>query len=44
MTIKDLPQGEEIEQIRQSVRRLCEGGPPECWRGLDREHAYRVNS
>lgn len=40
MTIKDLPQSEEIEQIRQSVRRLCEGFPPEYWRGLDREQAY----
>ena len=40
MTIKDLPQGEEIAQIRESVRRLCAEFPPEYWRKLDRESAY----
>ena len=40
MELKDLPQGEEIAQIRQSVRKLCEAYPAEYWRKLDREHAY----
>ncbi|MDN2566962.1 acyl-CoA/acyl-ACP dehydrogenase [Aquibium sp. A9E412] len=40
MTIRDLPQGEEIAQIRDSVRRLCETFPPDYWRRLDRENAY----
>lgn len=40
MSIKDLPQGDEIAQIRQSVRKLCETFPPEYWRKLDRENAY----
>ncbi len=40
MIIKDLPQGEEIAQIRQNVRRLCESFPPDYWRKLDREKAY----
>lgn len=40
MELKDLPQGEEIARIRESVRRLCATFPPEYWRGLDREGAY----
>lgn len=40
MELKDIPQGEEIAQIRESVRRLCETFPPEYWRRLDRESAY----
>jgi acyl-CoA dehydrogenase len=40
MTIEDLPQGEEIAQIRDSVRRLCAEFAPEYWRKLDRESAY----
>jgi acyl-CoA dehydrogenase len=40
MTIKDLPESEEITQIRESVRRLCATFPPEYWRKLDRENAY----
>jgi acyl-CoA dehydrogenase len=40
MILEDMDQGEEIAQIRQSVRRLCETFPSEYWRELDREHAY----
>jgi acyl-CoA dehydrogenase len=40
MILEDMDQGEEIAQIRQSVRRLCETFPSEYWRKLDREHAY----
>lgn len=40
MTIKDLPESEEITQIRESVRRLCATFSPEYWRKLDREDAY----
>jgi alkylation response protein AidB-like acyl-CoA dehydrogenase len=40
MTIRDLPQGEEIRQIRESVRKLCESFPPEYWREVDRNRAY----
>ncbi|MCG6115825.1 MAG: acyl-CoA/acyl-ACP dehydrogenase [Mesorhizobium sp.] len=40
MTIKDRPQSEEIEQIRQSVRKLCESFPAEYWRTLDRGSEY----
>ncbi len=40
MDLKDIPQGEEIAQIRESVRKLCETFPPEYWRRLDRESAY----
>jgi acyl-CoA dehydrogenase len=40
MTINDIDQGEEIAQIRQSVRKLCEAFPSEYWRRLDRERAY----
>ncbi|MEQ8295326.1 MAG: acyl-CoA dehydrogenase family protein [Nitratireductor sp.] len=40
MTIKDLPEGEDIAQIRQSVRRLCADFAPDYWRRLDRDNAY----
>ncbi|MBO6719999.1 MAG: acyl-CoA/acyl-ACP dehydrogenase [Rhizobiaceae bacterium] len=40
MIIKDLPQGDEIAQIRQSVRRLCDSFAPDYWRRLDREKIY----
>jgi acyl-CoA dehydrogenase len=40
MHLKDIPQSEEIAQIRESVRRLCESFPPEYWRRLDRESIY----
>ncbi|MDN2583810.1 acyl-CoA dehydrogenase family protein [Aquibium sp. ELW1220] len=40
MDLKDLPQGEEIARIRESVRKLCATFPPEYWRRLDRESAY----
>ncbi|WP_127596827.1 acyl-CoA dehydrogenase family protein [Nitratireductor alexandrii] len=40
MTIKDLPEGEDIAQIRQSVRRLCADFAPDYWRQLDRDNAY----
>lgn len=40
MELKDFPQGEEIAQIRQSVRRLCDAYPAEYWRALDRDNAY----
>ncbi|MGI6854651.1 acyl-CoA dehydrogenase family protein [Mesorhizobium sp. 1B3] len=43
MELKDLPQGEEIAQIRQSVRKLCEAFPAEYWRALDRDNAYPTN-
>ncbi|MBB5751904.1 acyl-CoA dehydrogenase family protein [Prosthecomicrobium pneumaticum] len=39
-TIDDLDQGDEIRQIRESVRRLCADFPGEYWRRLDREGAY----
>ncbi|QDZ03139.1 acyl-CoA/acyl-ACP dehydrogenase [Nitratireductor mangrovi] len=38
--VKDLPQGDEIAQIRQSVRKLCDGFAPDYWRRLDRENKY----
>jgi alkylation response protein AidB-like acyl-CoA dehydrogenase len=40
MGLKDLPQGEEIAQIRQGVRKLCDTFPPEYWRALERQRAY----
>jgi acyl-CoA dehydrogenase len=40
MTIADLPQDEEIAQIRESVRRLCGEFAPDYWRELDRAGAY----
>jgi len=40
MTIKDLEQGEDIAQIRENVRKLCEAFPGEYWRRLDRGAAY----
>jgi alkylation response protein AidB-like acyl-CoA dehydrogenase len=40
MTISDFDQGEDIAQIRENVRRLCEAFPGEYWRRLDREAAY----
>jgi len=40
MDLKDLPQGDEIARIRESVRRLCAAFSPEYWRRLDRESAY----
>ncbi len=40
MIIKDMDQGEETAQIRQSVRKLCDTFPAEYWRKLDRDHAY----
>ncbi len=40
MIIKDLPQGDEIAHIRDSVRKLCANFPGEYWRRLDRESAY----
>ncbi len=40
MIIKDLPQGDEIAHIRDSVRKLCADFPGEYWRRLDRESAY----
>lgn len=40
MTIKDLPEGQDIAQIRQSVRRLCASFAAEYWRQLDRDNAY----
>ncbi len=38
--VKDVEQGDEIAQIRESVRRLCERFPGEYWRRLDAERAY----
>ena len=40
MMIKDLPQGDEIAHIRESVRKLCAEFPGEYWRRLDRDSAY----
>ncbi|MBX3596366.1 MAG: acyl-CoA/acyl-ACP dehydrogenase [Rhizobiaceae bacterium] len=40
MELKDLDQGEEIVQIRQSIAKLCREYPAEYWRKLDRENAY----
>ena len=40
MAIKDLPQGDEIAEIRRSIRKLCEAFPAEYWRQLDRDRAY----
>jgi alkylation response protein AidB-like acyl-CoA dehydrogenase len=40
MMIKDLPQGDEIAHIRESVRKLCADFPGEYWRRLDRDSAY----
>ncbi|KAB0265301.1 acyl-CoA dehydrogenase family protein [Microvirga brassicacearum] len=38
--IEDLPQGDDVRQIRENVRKLCEAFPGEYWRRLDREAAY----
>lgn len=38
--LDDLDLGEEIAQIRHSVRKLCEGFGGEYWRALDRQAAY----
>lgn len=38
--IRDLPESDEIGQIRDSVRRLCAGFGGEYWRKLDRDNAY----
>lgn len=38
--IKDIDQGPEITQIRESVRKLCAEFPAEYWRKLDRDNAY----
>jgi len=43
MTIRDLSQSDEVAQIRQHVRKLCEAFPGEYWRELDRNHAYPVD-
>ncbi len=40
MLIKDVDLGEEIAQIRQNVRKLCDGFSGEYWRALDRESGY----
>jgi acyl-CoA dehydrogenase len=40
MDIEDLRQGDDIIQIRESVRKLCGSFPPSYWRKLDRESAY----
>jgi acyl-CoA dehydrogenase len=40
MMIRDIDQGDEIAQIRTSIRKLCADFSPEYWRGLDRENAY----
>lgn len=40
MTIREIEQGDEIAQIRKSVRKLCEAFPGDYWRTLDRENAY----
>ena len=42
MLIKDLPEAEEITQIRESVRRLCADFPGEHWRALDQDRGYPV--
>jgi alkylation response protein AidB-like acyl-CoA dehydrogenase len=40
MQFKSIDGGDEIVQIRESVRKLCEQFPGEYWRKLDRESAY----
>lgn len=40
MEFKAINDSDEIVQIRESVRRLCEGFPGEYWRRMDRENAY----
>jgi len=40
MQFKNLDDGEEILQVRESVRKLCDKFPGEYWRRLDREAAY----
>src|SRR3989475_13310584 len=34
------PANDELAQIRESVRAVCEKFPGEYWRALDRERAY----
>src|SRR5579871_3703316 len=36
----DRSESTEIQDVRTSVRKLCEGFPGEYWRRLDREQAY----
>ncbi len=38
--ISDFSTDDDLVQIRQSVRKLCESFPPDYWRRLDREKAY----
>lgn len=40
MEFKAIDDSDEIVQIRESVRRLCERFPGEYWRRMDRENAY----
>ncbi len=40
MRLADLNRSDELDQIRQSVRRLCAAFPGTYWQGLDREGAY----
>lgn len=40
MEFKTIDESEEIAQIRESVRRLCERFAGEYWRRMDRETAY----
>jgi acyl-CoA dehydrogenase len=40
MQLKHFDDDDEIVQIRESVRKLCERFPPEYWRKLDRDSAY----
>src|SRR5512144_1592427 len=37
---KDVEVDETFPEIRESVRKLCDGFPGEYWRSLDRERAY----
>src|SRR5512144_287754 len=37
---KDVEVDETFPEIRESVRKLCDGFPSEYWRSLDRERAY----
>ena len=40
MQFKPINNSEDLNQIRESVRKLCEQFPGEYWRKLDRESAY----
>ncbi len=40
MAMGDLPEGDDVAEVRRNVRKLCDAFPAPYWRHLDREAAY----